>query len=79
MGISSIMLPMIISGVSIGSIAGIVLPDIAILVCYCLHHKSKFSFLSIRLFFAKRNCTRYVTLFDCVIQLVCCSDSIEKT
>jgi len=36
MGISSIMLPMIISGVSIGSIAGIVLPDIAILVFYSI-------------------------------------------
>ena len=36
MGISSIMLPMIISGVSVGSIAGIELPDVAILVCYSL-------------------------------------------
>ena len=36
MGISSIMLPMIISGVSIGSIVGIEFPDIAILVCYSI-------------------------------------------
>jgi hypothetical protein len=36
MGISSIMLPMIISGVSIGSIAGIVLPNLAIIICYAV-------------------------------------------
>lgn len=36
MGISSIMLPMIISGVSIGSIAGNVLPNLAIIICYAV-------------------------------------------
>jgi hypothetical protein len=36
MGISSIMLPMIISGVSIGSIAGVVLPNLAIIICYAI-------------------------------------------
>ena len=30
------MLPMIISGVSIGSIAGLVLPNLAIIICYAV-------------------------------------------
>lgn len=36
MGISSIMLPMIISGVSIGSIAGASLPALSIVICYAV-------------------------------------------
>ena len=36
MGISSIMLPMIISGVSIGSIAGSTLPALSIIICYAI-------------------------------------------
>ena len=35
-GISSIMLPMIISGVSIGTIAGLVLPNLVIIICYAI-------------------------------------------
>ncbi len=35
-GISSIMLPMIISGVSIGTIAGLVLPNLVIIICYAV-------------------------------------------
>lgn len=30
------MLPMIISGVSIGSIAGLVLPNLVIIICYAI-------------------------------------------
>jgi hypothetical protein len=30
------MLPMIISGVSIGTIAGLVLPNLAIIICYAI-------------------------------------------
>jgi uncharacterized membrane protein YfcA len=36
MGVSSIMLPMVISGVSIGSIAGASLPALSIIICYAI-------------------------------------------